>query len=170
MACECTSFECLEAIFNPCSEGAELAIEATETGTWSADIYFNGVPTQFSFGVTEGDNIVIPTEFLNEYYTHEFRLYNGAGTLLECYHLKARYSNNAGEFTPIPPSPDGLSAKVFDGNGTDTQTFTGVGNIIEITIPNQIYTESDFVQDGETVTMNNGVAFYGKIVVKWENT
>jgi hypothetical protein len=170
MSCDCLEYICLDVIYNPCSEGAELAIEATETGTWSADLYFNGVPTQFSFGVTQGENIVIPTEFLNEYYTHEFRLYNGAGTLLACYQLKARYSNNAGEFTPIPPTPDGLQAKTFTGNGTDTQVFTGVGHIIEITIPNQIYTESDFVQTGESVTMDDGVTFYGIIVVKWENS
>lgn len=170
MACECTSFECLEAIFNPCSEGVELAIEATETGTWSADLYFNGVPTQFSFGVTYGENIIIPTEFLNEYYTHEFRLYNGAGTLVGCYHLKSRMVSNAGEFTPIPPYSDQPSAKTFDGNGTDTQTFSGIGDpIFRISIGNQVYLQ-EFTQVGETIIMDDGVLFYGKIVIEWENS
>lgn len=170
MSCECTDFICLEVLYNPCSEGAELNIVATETATWSADIYFNGMPTEFSFGVTQDEKIIIPSALLNEYYTHEFRLYNGGGILLDCYHLKSRASNNAGEFTPIPPLPNEVSAKTFEGNETSTQNFPGIGEpIFRISIGNQVYMEG-FDQDGETITMHDDVLFYGTIVIEWENT
>lgn len=170
MACNCETYECIEVFWSCDSEGAQITIESTETGVWSADIYFNDMPTRFSFGVTDGENIIIPTEFLNEYYTHEFRLYNGAGTLVGCYHLKSRMVNNAGEFIPIPPYPDQPSAKTFDGNGTDTQTFPGIGDpIFRISIGNQVYLQ-EFTQVGETITMDDGVLFFGKIVIEWENS
>lgn len=170
MSCECLEYECLEAFWDCDSTGVQLAIEATETADWRGTIYFNDMPTIFEFGVIDGEDIVIPTQFLNEYYTHEFRLHNGAGTLIGCYQLKSRQTLNAGSFEPIPPTGNVLDGNVFTGNGTDTQTFTGIGEVIEITIGFQVYTPDSFVQDGEEITMNDGVTFYGQVVIKWRTT
>lgn len=170
MSCVCTSYQCLEAYFNPCSDGVQVNVVANETGTWKATIFFNGTPTIFAFGVTSGQKIVLPTQFLNEDYTHDLRLYNSGGTLVNCYHLESKATTNAGEFSPIPPSQNILDGDVFNGNGTDTQTFAGIGEVIEITIGFQVYTPDSFVQAGEEIVMNDGVTFYGTIVIKWKNS
>ncbi len=170
MSCECEQYLCLEAFWGCNSEGVQLDIVANETGNWQGTILFNGMPTIFEFGVVSGDKIVIPTQFLNEYYTHEFRVYNSGGTLVNCYELKSIQTLNAGSYDPIPPSGNILDGNTFTGNGTDTQTFTGIGDVLEITIGFQVYTQDSFTQTGEQITMDDGVTFYGQIVIKWRNT
>lgn len=146
MTCSCDSYECLEVIYNPCSEGAQLNIVANETGNWSADVYFNGMPTQIEFAVTTGDKIIIPVTVLNEYYTHEFRLYNTAGNLIDCYQLKALASKNAGEFTPVPPSGTG---------GSFVQIFKMGTNV-----PDTLNTSF-----GPVITINNGDKIQSSVLV-----
>jgi hypothetical protein len=103
MSCDCETYTCLDAFYNPCSEGVALDVAATDSLVWSGRIEYNGIWTLFSFGVTEGEDIVIPTEFLNEYYDHQFKLYDNAGELFGCYKLKSRAMGNAGTYAPVAP-------------------------------------------------------------------
>lgn len=175
MACNCESYTCVEAIYNPCSEGVQLDIVADESGDWSADIYFNGVPTQFSFGVTNGEKIIIPVQFLNEYYTHEFRLYDTAQELVGCYWLKALASNNAGSFDPIPPNiidqilediaeineelEEVLRSVEYTVTADDVAdgsfTMPVVGQLQTISVDYQDISKPLFAQTGQTITLAN---------------
>lgn len=119
MPCDCASYTCVEANYNPCSTGVTVDIISTETGTWSGLIEFNGMWTTFSFGVVEDEPIILPTSVLNESYTHELKLYDLTNSLIACYTLKARAVTNAAE---ADITPGGSGETSFD------VTIAEVGN------------------------------------------
>lgn len=174
MSCDCESYICLEAFANPCSEGVEIDVEATYTGDITGRVYFNGISQSFTVGVTEGENIIIPSSVLNENYTHELRLYNGS-SLLNCYHLKVTIDVNSGDF-PVPESTGNtLQGASFTGNGTDTQAFpilTGQ-TLFTISMGGQEYTSEYFTQTGTFVTWSNygvGLTFTGVVALNWKKS
>ncbi len=105
MNCNCENITCIKAYVNPCSEGVELPLVAAATDNYSFQIEFNGVTRIFSVAVVEGDKIIIPTEFVNENYSHLMEIFNSDGDLVNdtCYTLVTKISPDAGSFTPIPP-------------------------------------------------------------------
>lgn len=106
MACGCDNITCIEVFFNPCGEGAELPIEANETGTWTIRIEFNGFWKASSFGVTDNENIVIPVELLNENYKHTAKIYDSTGLLVNdtCYTIKSIALMDSPDYPVIPPT------------------------------------------------------------------
>lgn len=105
--CNCPDYVCLETRYNPCSVGAQLNIVADETGTWIADIEFNGMWREFSFVVNAGDKIIIPTIFLNELYEHELKIYNSERILINdtCYIVKSFATTNSPSYE-LPTNSD----------------------------------------------------------------
>lgn len=119
MACDCENFACLQAHYNPCSEGVEIDITADYTGPWTADIEYNGTWSKISFGVVDGEKIVLPTAALNENYTHQARIYDESGNLVNdtCYHIESRALIDGGIYDVLPPNvADYLQEQIDDLN------------------------------------------------------
>lgn len=171
MSCGCDTYECLEALVNPCSEGVELPLPAPSTDNLIGRVYFNNTVKVFEVAMTQGDNIIIPTDSVNENYTHEFRTYIG-NTQIGCYHLKTMLSYDSATFTPVTPSTGGgLDGKAFTGNDSDSQTFTGLlgKTLLTVTMGGQDYTSDSWTQMGTTVTWNDSAqTFTGTIVLIWK--
>jgi len=170
MACGCTTTTCLSVKFDPCSEGAELLINAAYTGDMRGEIEFNGLWTEFSVGVTATEAIIIPTSLLNEYYTHTLKLYDEAGTLVNntCYAVNAKAMVGAGDF-PVPPS--GSDIEIFDVEITaDGTSFTDArledGTVMVLNTDAQSYNSAFFTKNFASGTLTGiGISFYdGQIV------
>lgn len=125
MACtECLGTPvCLEAYVNPCSTGTYIGLVATETGTWTMRLEFNGVWKYFGVEVVEGEEIAILTSLLNEKYVHQLKVYNTANELVDCYKLKTHISFNSTN-APVPPVADGAWDWETVIVTTDTMTVT----------------------------------------------
>lgn len=101
MACGCETYNCVDVWVNPCNTGTFLGIEATETGTYTALVEFNGNYKKLGIQADEGDEMVILTSVLNEQYTHELRLTSPSG-VQTCYKLKTHPTFNVSG-APVPP-------------------------------------------------------------------
>lgn len=97
MSCACTTYECLDVDYNPCSEGVLLPLVANQTGTWILMVEFNDLWMWYDIAVELGEDIVIPTRALNEQYTHTIRLRDSLGDIFNdtCYKLKTQQTNSA---------------------------------------------------------------------------
>lgn len=170
MSCECESYICLEAFINPCSEGVELNVIPDYTGNMTGKVWFNGTIKSFGFEVTDGEKIIVPIELFNESYTHEMRLYDEDGTLINCYHVKTAIDTDSGEFTPTPASASGLMGNEFTGNGTDTQTFAGLNGyeLMTVEMASGSYTSDFWTQTGGQVVLNAPQTFTGQVVLTWK--
>lgn len=174
MACECTTYECLEVVkeYNNCPTIVTLDLQALATGTYSWEYEFNGRWRGGSLEVTQGENIVLPYVF-NEYYIHAIKLYDEAGALLNdtCYKLDT--SKLPGTYTTTAQNADlFLPVTVSDpsGEGISSMTIAGInGRTIKLIVADpQVYT--GFTQNGNTFTMTNGAVFYDgqKIVLVFD--
>lgn len=170
--CECTEWICVEAFINPCSEGVELDIIPGYSGDMTGKAWFNGTVKSFGIEVTEGERIIIPTEILNENYSHEMRLYDEEGELINCYRVKTYLDTNSGEFTPTPIIVGGLGGGVFTGNETDTQSFAGLSGytLLTVEMAGQSYTSDFWTQNNTTITWKTDTVFTGTIVLTWANS
>lgn len=123
MSCDCETYivKCVEV--NPCNTGSYIGIDATETGTWTGKIYFNGAVKKFGVEVTEGEEIAILTSLLNENYVHEFKLYDTVNDLVGCYKLQTELTQNVAD-APVPPVADGTWDWQTVIVTTDTMTVT----------------------------------------------
>lgn len=173
MACGCESFICVEGFFNPCSEGMQLPIVSDYTGNMTGKVWFNGVVSTFGVGVTEGENIVVPTANFNESYIHEMRLYNVSGDQVACYKVQTITDLQSGTH-PVPPIIETfMQGQSYTGNGTDTQEFddlgtlTGYYTLLTIAMGGQEYTSDFFTQTGNIITLSGGMIFSGTIVLNW---
>lgn len=171
MSCPCTSYTCLEAFINPCSEGVDIGLAATYSGNMTIRVWFNGVVRTAGVGVTQNDNIIIPRELLNENYVHELRIYN-MDDLLGCYHLKTQLDYNSPEY-PVPPINDSdMQGKEYTGNETATQIFAELDGkqLLTIAMNGQEYTSDFWTQTGTGVTWDDPyMIFTGTIVLNWIN-
>lgn len=173
MACECEEYSCLNGFYNPCSEGMELAVISSETGNWTGRVFFNGTSRSFSFGVTNGDNIVVPTELFNESSTQELRIYNSSDSLVGCYQVTTVLDLESGDYPVNPVTPNGLGGKSYIGNGTGTQIFPELNGkeLLTIAMGTQEYTSDDWTQSGTSVAWDlEGQLFTGTIVLTWQNS
>jgi len=170
MACGCENTTCIEVKFNPCSIGAELPLVASETGDITGEIEFNGVWTTFSVGVLEGENIVILTSLLNEYYTHLLKMYNEAGALINntCYTVKSRAMLNAPDFSVLPP---GEVVEVFNITVEEegialSDPLLANSTVMLLNTDAQSYNSVFFTKDFASDTLTGlGISFYiGQIV------
>jgi hypothetical protein len=169
MSCDCETYTCLDAFYNPCSEGVELNVIPDYTGNMTGRVWFNGTIKSFGIEVTEGEKIIIPN-ILNESYTHDMRLYDEDGTLIACYKVKTAVDTELEEFTPTPASASGLMGNEFTGNGTDTQTFAGLNGyeLLTVEMASGSYTSDFWVQNGGEVVLNAPQTFIGQIVLTWK--
>lgn len=140
MACNCENIICLKAFVNPCSEGVELPLVSETTDNYDFHIEFNGVTRIFSVGVIDGDKIIVPTEFVNENYSHLMEIYNSDGDLVNdtCYNLITKISPDAGSFTPIPPSAMPQNYVQMVTMGTPAPINTVFGEVINVSNGNTI--------------------------------
>lgn len=138
--CECETFECLNAFYNPCSDGVAVNVIATDSLVWSAQIEFNGVWTLFSFGVIEGEQIILPTAFLNEYYNHILKVYDANGVIVGCYNLKSRAMGSAGQYSPIAPVElQSFDLEILEDTNTITDSRLLNTTLVLISMSGQSY-------------------------------
>lgn len=169
MACDCTTYTCLEVVqnFSDCPDTVELDLAATATGVWTFLYEFNGRWKGGSIDVVNTENIELPWVF-NEQYIHIIKIYTADGTLFNntCYTLDT--SKIAGNYT----EPSDLTQEyVFNvtvsaGSSFSSSKINGRDVMVVVT-ESQSYNRqpANFTQVNNTVTMQNGVVFYeGQII------
>lgn len=155
MGCVCESYQCLTIRYNPCSEGAQLDIESTETGIWSAQVEFNGVWFDQQFEVTDGEKIIVNNIF-NPNYIHEVRIFNVAEELVGCYKADTIMTTNA-TYNPSMAGDVQPYSIVFmqAGDVTSYQNDDLIGaTILDITIDSINQTAYAFDSTTGTITIN----------------
>jgi hypothetical protein len=167
MSCNCPDFTCLDLKFNPCSTGAQLDITATENGTWTAEIEFNNVWSRFSVVVPSGSKVVIPTTYLNEFYTHRFKLYDTLGQLVNatCYVLRTMAIANGGSYSVIAPMMNADITVTEQGHSVTAGLLAG-RTISSITTDGQSYNAPYFTKEpaSDTITSNQLEFYPGQIL------
>lgn len=115
-------------MLNPCHEGVAVAILPNETGTWTAQIEFNGTWISFEIDVVEDEQIIIGTHLLNENYVHELRLYNTDNELFGCYKLQTMYTRGGTNAEPIPVDDAVAFLAYIVVAGTPASGLVDIGN------------------------------------------
>lgn len=115
-------------MLNPCHTGVSVAIIPDETGTWTAQIEFNGTWISFEIDVVEDEQIIIGTHLLNENYVHELRLYNTDNELLGCYKLQTMYTSGGTNAEPIPVGDTVEFLAYIVVTGTPASGLVDIGN------------------------------------------
>jgi hypothetical protein len=166
---ECITTECRDLYVNPCDTGIPTGILAVETDDYTVFVEFNGTVKEVELACTEGEEIILPNMLMPPY-VHVMRIYNSTNELMNdtCYKLYTKLKLGVGNnITPTPP----IGAKkriVVDVDGDSfTNSFFGEHTIIEIVTSNQSYIyDTDFTQDGSTITWINGNTFYdGQVIL-----
>lgn len=93
MACGCATYICKEVFVNPCEDVTSTGIMPSADGTYKFQVYFNEVVNTFSIEATQGQLMYIPTEMLNESYTHEVRVTDPSDTV-QCYWFRTIINTN----------------------------------------------------------------------------
>lgn len=160
MACNCSVYQCLNVDYDPCSNGVELPLQSTETGTWVVLIEFNGTWIRLNVEVTEDENIVIPN-VLNEHYTHTIRLLTIDKDLFNDICYKIVTNTTSGLDIPLP-SPGGDSGggvqpvlyfTTYPGQSTYQSDLLIGATIIMVELEGAPYTNYTFNSEtGEIVT------------------
>jgi hypothetical protein len=168
MACGCSTYTCIEAWVNPCSEGVELPIEATVTDNITVNVEFNGIWAQASVFATEGEDIILPIALFNENYTHEMRLV--MDDVETCYKVRTALRLDSGEFIPTPPvggDVEGITVTI-ETVSEDGFTFTSddiTGTVVAIITDQQGLNGAQFTQVGTSVTRTDAGSWYvGQII------
>lgn len=154
MSCECENIECLRVSVSPCATGVSTGLTASETGSWTGIIEFNGIETTFSFTVISGQDIIIPNSNINENYRHLLRLYNSRGILFNgtCYTLNTFINN----ISPVAfPAYEIFEYHVTIAGNSITNTHFGDGEILLLVTDAQDYNTAFFTQSGATITSKN---------------
>lgn len=170
MACDCTTYECLGVVqsYDNCATTITLELESLDTGSYNWSYEFNGRWFGGNVEVTEGDNIILPWVF-NENYVHKIKFFRPSGELLNdtCYKLNT--SEIAGSF--ITPSSDAgskylnveLTADMLsDGGATVTIPSIAGKTLVSVLDGNQAYNFGSFNKavGSDSFTMTNGTTFY----------
>lgn len=66
----------------PHNEGVDIGVVATQTGVYTAILFFAGIRIKRNFNLTIGDDIVIPAPF-NELYYYKVQVEQPDGTLVK---------------------------------------------------------------------------------------
>lgn len=140
MSCQCEEYVCVEAFINPCSEGVEVDIVSDFTGNITGRIWMNGSVSTFTIGVEDQEKIIIPSQFLNENYTHELRLYKG-GVIWGCYRVKTYLDFESPIYEPMPISVRETFVRVIT-----------MGSVIDL---NTVYGSSVAVPNGHIIQYND---------------
>lgn len=168
MDCQCNEYECIDVSITPCSNGAKLNIEAPFTGVGTFVVFFLGSSRTVSIEITEGDNVVLPTEIFNEDYVHLMKLYNG-DNLEMCYKVNTSIAKGIGT-VPLPQYISYVEGKSYIGNGTNTQSFNVLNGktLLTVIMNGQAYSSDFWVHNGTTVQWkDNNVNFDGVIILNW---
>jgi hypothetical protein len=103
MPCGCLEYECLKVYLVPCAETVPLGIVSDYTGTVKMVVEFDNAHTRTDIAVTEGEAIVAPNVF-NEDYNHLVQFFKPDGTLINdtCYKIKTMQTIFTNPPTPTP--------------------------------------------------------------------
>lgn len=164
--CGCEIYECLNVVpdFSGCPDVIETDLVASETATYNWQFEFNGRWKGGTVDVTEGEAIILPYVF-NENYIHLIKFFLGGELVNDtCYKLDTSiiptsYSQN----TEVENGPmsfivtDEMLSTDDDGYQVLTNASINSREVALIADGNQIY--NGFEQDGNSLTMTNGAVF-----------
>lgn len=162
MACDCELYTCLDTAPSivQCGEDIVVLLMATQTGTWTMAVEFNGRQNGYSIDAVQGEYLQLPNVF-NEQYKHTIRFYNTSGALVNdtCYTLNAGQIMRNGTYSS-PAASGGFSYMDIEAESGATLTLPAGVTAIIIFDGQQSYTQSQFTQVNNIVTMTNGTMFY----------
>lgn len=174
MACDCETVTNVCIFVNPCNDGTGIGITATETGTYTARLEFNGVYRQFGVQATEGEEISILTSLLNESYTHKLTLISPTNET-NCYTLSTSIGLGVSGY-PTPSTTDNMwqwySIEDISGNDVESDYLKGeVSPIIWVNGQDIDWAEQGIIHTAATGTLNfvavGGIE--GKLVFQYRN-
>lgn len=171
MACDCASFECLEAFVNPCSAGVELNIVPDADATWNARIEFNGTWIFFGFEVNQNLPIVLPRTVFNENYIHELRIIDEAD-IQTCYKVRTAYQNTLTGFDPQPPISAVWQWGELAVNGNTVSDLTLGGEIAPILWLNEQpldWAQQGITHVGDTLDFSAIGGAFGTLIYQYRN-
>lgn len=164
MACDCTTYECLETVINlePCADSITLKLPADETGTWLYSYEFNERWFGGSVEVENGVNIVLPFTF-NEHYRHTIKFYNSENELWNntCYTLDTSKIVGVYAQGTVSVQENIFNVTVEEDGSTVTSGKIAGRNVMLVADGAQVYNRQpdNFTQTGNSFTMTNGVSF-----------
>ena len=168
MACDCNTYDCLTVVqqYAECLSTVTLNLTAAETGTWSWQYEFNGRWSGGTVDVTDGQKVVLPWVF-NEQYVHEIKFYDANGGLVNdtCYKLDT--SKISGSYS-APSASSGTSYLTFivtaamlsNEGATITNSSITSRTIIIVQDENSGYNSGSYTQASNSFTMTNSTTFY----------
>lgn len=174
MPCNCTIYACLDVVqqYNSCPTVVTLDFEAPGTGTYQWQYEFNGRWYGGTVDVVEGENIVLPWVF-NEQYVHLIQFFNN-GTLLNSTCYKLDTSKIAGSYSTPSEAAEVSYLTVTltedmltEVDGQQVVTIAAIAGrpMILIADGNQIYNTGSFTQSDNSWTYTNeAVNYAGQII------
>lgn len=175
--CDCEAIICLNVVPALCADEITLRLAANETGTWLVFYEFNSRWFGLEVEVIDGQNIVLPYVFNNNY-THNIKFYNTDYELFNdtCYSLNTSTIPSAG--VAPSPSPDlgyllvEISGNITTVDAADDTYYNAwflTHDITEITTNGQSYLVGEsFTQSNGFITWTNGGSWYVTQIVKFE--
>jgi hypothetical protein len=168
--CGCENYACLNIVpdYSGCPTVITTDLIAAQTATYNWQYEFNGRWKGGTVDVTEGEAIVLPYVF-NENYIHEIKFLLGGDLVNDtCYKLDTSgiptsYSQNTGEdenTLTFEVTSDMLSTTTIDDVEYQVLTNPSINSreVALLADGNQIY--NGFTQSGNALTMINGTTFY----------
>lgn len=169
MACDCTTYACLETVINltDCPDEIELVLPADETGSWIFSYEFNGKWFGGSIDVVDTENITVPFVF-NESYIHVIKFFKEDGTLFNdtCYKLDT--SKIVGNYTAATVTEENIfNVTVAAAGASFTSSKINSRPVMVVMKGSQAYNRNavNFTQSGNTVTMTNGISWAAGTIV-----
>lgn len=169
MACNCTNYACLEVVrdFTNCPTMLTIVLASPITGSLEWEFEFNNSWKGGTIDVTEGENIVLPWVF-NEQYIHLIKFYNGDTPLNDtCYKLDT--SKISGSYVSAGSSTEATNYLTFtvtagmlsDSGATITNASIAGRTILLIADGFQMYNSGRFTQasGSDTFTMSAPIKF-----------
>lgn len=163
MICGCETYECLDILIDPCNEGVNTGITATETGNYAFIVEFNGYYNAFSVSATSGNDINVPTDAFNENYTHIMSVTSPFG-VVTCYKAKVVIAQGIPDAPFIPATSEFRLAYTVPETSSSI-TIEGLNTVTGILLPNGTLTMQQFTQVGDTITYTGNSFYEGDKIV-----
>lgn len=151
-----------------CGDSIELPLVAETTGVYTLFAKFNGVRITRQVPFVEGENIIVPNVF-NENYLHEIWFQDVLGDKYKevNYSLKLVYCVSPETALPVPPIEQVNSIITISTTDTTIVDERMIGRIVTAYIINDISKNMDFSKplNSDTMTLLNGVTLEPNSVV-----
>lgn len=151
-----------------CGDTIEIPLVAETTGVFTLFAKFNGVRITRQIPFIEGDNIILPNVF-NENYLHEIWFQDVSGNKYNDvnYSIRMVYCVSPQTAPPVPPI-EGISS-IISVSTTDTTLVDErmIGKVVTAYIINDYSKNTDFSKplNSDTLTLLNGNTFEPDSVV-----